>query len=298
MNNNNTLPVTLPRAKANLDKAGNAIQKRLLVLRDSGRIDLNSEAVSRLYYFHPQSNNQPSFEKALAVATKEWSGTIKNDGVLHALANELRAGYAVVTKLAAEEKARLEAKRAERSARGAQREALGVDLKKSGGKATVATYKAIRSELAAVEAHYVKYQTESLGLRFKALGELTEKQINDRSLWTEVNFFYSLERGRGGPGVYTRTPRTDLSARIAKRAKEEAAEIVASFAAKLAGKVDGDSNGASVVSATVSSVDLWSHSLLEVRLSDGSAQSWYTQMIINRSCLGKFFNQWPTRRTA
>ena len=202
----------------------------------------------------------------------------------------------------------LEAKRAERATRSTQREALGVDLKKSGGKATVETFKAIRSQLAEVEAHYVAYQTQSLGLRFKALGEITEKEIDRRSLWNEVSFFYTLTReGRQAStllrhiyasNIYLRTPRPDLSARIAKRAKEEAAEIVASFAAKLAGKVDGDANGASVVSATISSVDLWSHSLLEVRLSDGSAQSWYTQMTIDRSCLGKFFNQWPTRRTA
>ena len=303
MNNNN---ITL--SKASLERATSAVKARLLALRAEG-LDLNGPC-SDLYYHHPNAANQKTFERHCKAAAND--GIVAHDAVLGELVVKVRAAYAAVIELSAAEKARLEAKRAERATRSTQREALGVDLKKSGGKAggkaTVETFKAIRSQLAEVEAHYVAYQTQSLGLRFKALGELTEKEIDRRSLWNEVSFFYTLAReGRQAStllrhpyasNIYLRTPRPDLSARIAKRAKQEAAEIVASFAAKLAGKVDGNANGASVVSATISSVDLWSHSLLEVQLSDGSAQSWYTQMIINRSCLGKFFNQWPTRRTA
>lgn len=293
VNNNNN--ITLSKAKSNLERATSAVQARLLALRAGGLLDLNGPC-SDLYYHHSNAANQKTFERHCKTAAKD--GIVRNDTVLWELADKVRAAYAVVIEMSAAEKARLTAKRAEREARSTQREALGVDLKAADRNATVATYKTIRRELAEVEAHYVAYQTETLQRRFKAFGELTEKVIDSRSLWNEVSFFYNLTRdGRQAPNTYLRTPRADVAARIAKRAKVEADEIVASFAAKLAGKVDRAALRASVVSATISSTDLWCHSLLEVKLSDGSSQSWYTQMIINRSCLGKLFNQWPTRRT-
>jgi len=41
---------------------------------------------------------------------------------------------------------------------------------------------------------------------------------------------------------------------------------------------------------------VWGYSTLVVTKPDGEVQAWKTQQIVNRSKLGKPFNQWPTRR--
>jgi hypothetical protein len=54
--------------------------------------------------------------------------------------------------------------------------------------------------------------------------------------------------------------------------------------------------GEGVVSAEITG-RLWDYSTLTVTKNDGSVERWRTQQIINVSCLGKLFNQWPTRRS-
>jgi hypothetical protein len=41
---------------------------------------------------------------------------------------------------------------------------------------------------------------------------------------------------------------------------------------------------------------VWGYSTLIVTMPDGEVQAWKTQQIVNRSKLGKPFNQWPTRQ--
>lgn len=63
------------------------------------------------------------------------------------------------------------------------------------------------------------------------------------------------------------------------------------YAAKLAAKIGDD--------ATAIECDgsfIWAHSILTVTHTDGGVSRWKTQMIVNVSCLGKLFNQWPTRK--
>jgi hypothetical protein len=42
---------------------------------------------------------------------------------------------------------------------------------------------------------------------------------------------------------------------------------------------------------------LWGGSILTVATA-GTVQTWSTKCILNFSCLGKAFNQWPTRRVS
>lgn len=83
-------------------------------------------------------------------------------------------------------------------------------------------------------------------------------------------------------------------ARIARFLDIVAADAAAQFDAyvgKLESKV-GEADEASIDAAP-----LWNGSILTVRVA-GEVQRWKTQMILNVSCLGTLFNQWPTRRIA
>lgn len=74
------------------------------------------------------------------------------------------------------------------------------------------------------------------------------------------------------------------------RAQEFAALDFESFVYKLVEKL-GDHE-----SAELSQIQgLWTHSMLTVTKKDGTVQRWETKRIINMSCLGKLFFQWPTR---
>ena len=51
-----------------------------------------------------------------------------------------------------------------------------------------------------------------------------------------------------------------------------------------------------VTAATlISNRGVWDYSVLEVTTANGEVQRWKTQTIVNTSCLGKLFNQFPTR---
>ena len=74
---------------------------------------------------------------------------------------------------------------------------------------------------------------------------------------------------------------------------EQAASLeFTKYVAKLTGKI-GETTAASINASP-----LWNGSILTVTKPDGSVETWKTTMIINCSCLGKLFNQWPTRRVS
>lgn len=62
------------------------------------------------------------------------------------------------------------------------------------------------------------------------------------------------------------------------------------YVAKLVAKI-----ARPIVDASVSG-SLWQNSILTVRLEDGTEERWKTKIILNHSCLGKLFNQFPTRK--
>lgn len=85
--------------------------------------------------------------------------------------------------------------------------------------------------------------------------------------------------------------RARSEAGVAGYVAEERAAAGASFDAyvhKMVSKIGG------VDAAEVSGGHLWQGSILTVRKGE-TVERWHTQQIVNCSCLGKLFNQWPTR---
>ncbi len=80
-------------------------------------------------------------------------------------------------------------------------------------------------------------------------------------------------------------------ARRVQQTRDAMATDFDSYVNKLSTKI-----GEGVVSAEITG-RLWDYSTLTVTKNDGSVERWRTQQIINVSCLGKLFNQWPTRRS-
>jgi hypothetical protein len=78
-------------------------------------------------------------------------------------------------------------------------------------------------------------------------------------------------------------------ARMREQVRQDAGASFDAYVAKLTAKV-----GEGVISASVVG-HLWDYSILTVEKTSGIEQ-WRTQQILNVSCLGKVFNQWPTRK--
>ncbi len=73
-------------------------------------------------------------------------------------------------------------------------------------------------------------------------------------------------------------------------ARKIAANQYDAFVYKLCTKI-GD-----CTQATLEGNHIWSYSILTVTKADGSVEQWKTQMIVNCSKFGRYFNQWPSRR--
>jgi hypothetical protein len=78
--------------------------------------------------------------------------------------------------------------------------------------------------------------------------------------------------------------------RFVEMRKKLAAEQYEAFVAKLIAKIG------EVKKATLAGNHVWAHSILTVVTAGGETQRWMTQQITNVSKLGKYFNQWPTRK--
>src|SRR4051812_418519 len=76
------------------------------------------------------------------------------------------------------------------------------------------------------------------------------------------------------------------------QAVRDADYSIDSYIRKLVGKIDRD-----VLSARYDG-ELWFGSLLTVTCINGEQQVWKTKCILNVSCLGNVFNQWPTRKVS
>ena len=264
---------SLPQTKRTLEKAVEAVFAIARTTRRDVWIDT----------FYVTAATSKSFEKFVA----KYSTALATPEGTEAVA-KARAAYVGVTAAAAAEKARLAEKRARLAARRAQAENLGVDLAKHDERATPETYRAIRAELEPLVAAYAE-RVEKLS-RSRLLENLANANNPGRRYpvrWSWVTMTESR----------TMVTRPDIDDILRREAKVVAEDTVAAFAAKLAGKVDREkAEGAVVTGVASTTIDRWSSGTTVVRLSDGSEQEWHTQVIVNQSCLGKLFNQWPTRR--
>lgn len=97
-------------------------------------------------------------------------------------------------------------------------------------------------------------------------------------------------RGFNDPNFRVVKPQAEIDALIDAKAKKDTEQYFDGWIMKLAVKIGSVVTEASVVG------NLWMHSILTVKVEDGSTQVWKTQCIINRSIYNKLFNQFPTRR--
>lgn len=103
--------------------------------------------------------------------------------------------------------------------------------------------------------------------------------------------------GRGFNQPNPRKPRFGIDFKLARQAEEMSIAALEGFACKMSGKIDLEAAKTHSTVATVTyqgGLDPWGYSHIKVALNDRT-QWWRTRMIINVSCLGKLFNQWPTR---
>jgi hypothetical protein len=256
----------------------------------------------------------------LKTAQKHFDRLLKD---LPEEAEKIRPGVEDFIRIATEaEKQRLqlkaekEARKQAREEKKTQREALGVDLKSKGGEhATPETYNTLRELLHPVElslrarlAEQLTKMEEQTSADLRAASWNAAKAYPyrapngkryDTSIGTLPPFFYDFFRFDHDKGPHIVEPKRPEArqAFIERESTQQARDDVWCFAAKLAGKIDGELaelGGGTIRSITLHG-DMWTGSTLTVDTTRGT-QRWETQVIVNVSCLGKLFNQWPTRR--
>lgn len=86
-----------------------------------------------------------------------------------------------------------------------------------------------------------------------------------------------------------------VPAKLHAKAAEMAKAALIGYAEKLGAKIDASGIEEVVYVKYVGGTNVWGWSHVVVNWNE---QFWRTKMIVNVSCLGKPFNQWPTRQVA
>jgi hypothetical protein len=97
-------------------------------------------------------------------------------------------------------------------------------------------------------------------------------------------------RGMHDPNIVARVDDAKLEEILEASAKKATEMHFDGYIIKLAGKIGKTIAEAELVGG------LWNDSVLTIKAVDGEVQVWHTHCIWNVSCLGRIFNQWPTRR--
>ena len=118
--------------------------------------------------------------------------------------------------------------------------------------------------------------------------QLYKEQESLRSFVRSVMNLENVIVDSGKPAsTFTTINDSDVAALLLKVAIETASSFDA-YVEKLISKI-GDCDSAELTG------HLWTHSVLTI-VKGSNTEQWKTQMIINVSCLGKLFNQFPTRK--
>lgn len=291
----------------------------------------SSVAGGDLYYFSANAANRGAFEKRLH-ATLIASRSLQGSPEFLRRVASARLAYDVVEVLAKQERARKTEKRAAVQSKRDLKAELNLQEGVSLKGVDVGQYKAILAGLEPVRLHVlaarVAYLTENLAVLTSRL----DVHGSDTTL-ANPRFFDSKDlRGAEWDRQYKKwaslnrairqwfdvahvtgiaTAKSDNPQRIQKLAEQFALAYVQGYACKLAVKtgeaVVNDSVlsacDVSVLSASVSSSTLWQDSTCQIKLHGAghvgaklATLTFHTQIIWNRSCLGKVFNQYPTRR--
>ena len=92
-----------------------------------------------------------------------------------------------------------------------------------------------------------------------------------------------------------RVKKQGLAAKNRNAAKKLATDSVNSWIVKMGKKVADTKQGEITSAVYAGACSPWEFSVLTISLDSGTVQKWKTKMILNVSCLGKIFNQYPSR---
>ena len=107
---------------------------------------------------------------------------------------------------------------------------------------------------------------------------------------TYMSLFKTKSEYKGRDLIYYASRDAEREARYITSEEESAAFQYNLFVCKMVNKI-----GDGAKSATLSGNHVWSYSFLTVTMDDGRIDVWKTQQIENRSKLGLWFPQWPSR---
>lgn len=308
---NTSFSSDLSRAKRDLEYAVDAVKDNA---RAIWRASCAPQGQCPLDYFYANAANGAAFGKRVQSLRKNQ--LISTNSLFDGQVVKAYAHYSHVETLAKAEKARLAAKRAAVAAKRDLKAELNLQEGVSLKGVDVGQYKVILAGLEPVRAHvYAARKTELRKEQARQIDVLVANEWNaalafpDRlhnlrfpnrpmaSLPEHFNLFFAYG--------HTACLREDVVTRIEAEATRFALAYVQGYAAKLALKtgewaaeqgVDQASPAWNEVhSCTVSSTDLWHNSVAEIVIASRKVR-FHTQIIWNRSCLGKVFNQYPTRR--
>lgn len=287
---------------------------------------LFSGPLDDIRYCPPTAGNRKSFLKHSAAIEALKLGDATLDSHLACLLN----AYDFLVNEAALEKKRLELKRAAVKAKADQRKELNLQEGVKLDGADVGQYQVILTSLEEVRLHVYAARLGSLHGRVVAFAKLLAAagwDIDAVEAWKTKRvfgagdrfqtqfpenfsrFFKSDDRGTfsNGKRLFVQRGDAEIAGWIKTEATKFALAYVQGYAIKLAQKVGEQLvtneeltrlENAGVRSAKVFSNDLWRNSTCDIVLTSGNRLTFHTQMILNQSCLGNLFNQWPTRLIA
>ena len=278
-----------------------------------------SSAADDLYYFHANVSNARRFESLVSDLFRHLP-VVRSEAAFLQLVADARAAYIVAGGAAAQEKARLATKRASVKAKAALKENLNLQEGVSLKGVDVGQYKVILAGLEPVREYVYQNRKTQLNVIRTAMSEALVANGRDivktypdkrNPKWSDVpaNFWKFFECVSPSAQIVTHRPAALVQNTIISMAEQFALAYVQGYACKLSVKVgeyianEPGCAGYAPARCNVSSNNLWSDSnatiVLRPVLGNGErCVTFHTQIIWNRSCLGKVFNQYPTRRVA
>lgn len=274
------MPDTTP-AKTALTRFTDSLLDKCLAIRDEFfDEDRNNEVWLEFYYSHTPKNAARLIRAFPQVAPKVQPLMDELDKLTKARKEEI-----------ALDKARKADKRAKQEAAAKNVTAHGVRL----NKIHPDTFATLNTSLATARVEYVaavkKHRADQIANFRKWFAEELAKSIDDLKRFlkhSSIAPFVVHREGFGSASTYT--IKDNAEAIMESHAEREAQSAFDAYLIKLAGKV-----GKPIASATLTG-NLWNHSILGITTTDGEAQTWKTQCILNTSVLGNLYNQWPTIR--
>lgn len=276
---------TLNKAKRAFDQSRNAVSDELSRLEKTNQFSDRS-LWSDLYYASPNSNQVTGYlakvAKFVAKCPEASQGVQTLAAAVEAAAQAVAAAKAGLEAAQAQVKADREARLADKGDQN-----LIAAMAKPRGEYRKRCIKHIQEDIATITvaleaaAYNINaaypYPGRDIRERVKTIRMIEDRRYAEK-------FFKPVDQD-------TVALRSDIEAVIADLAEKMVSNHFDGYIYKLSKKIGKPVAHAAHLGS------IWTDCTLIVTCQDGESQTWHTQCIFNRSCLGKIFNQWPTRRS-